>query len=170
MNIESIQNGSLLVLAGMAVTVGFYLWYRFYYSGRVILILFNQKRELKRRSAKPTSRGELTIPEGTYMLEEAKVFHTKAHFFREMTPSLIYQENNPHQIDIFSITNTAAYSAQELSRIMNDKTVEDYVNATRGVNPKQLMYTTLAIGGVILLVLVVFGYYGFQFIQNEAAG
>lgn len=147
------------LISGALLLVASYIIYRRYNSGKVVCIIFNKKRAIYRKAVRPTLEGILNIGEGSYYFTEAQVFYTHHFLLREATPALIFEEGSPDPIVLYEHTQDSIISSAELSKIMNDRTVGEFVAAQSGVNVQRLWMTVVVMGVVTMLVVLISSYF-----------
>ena len=139
----------LYLLVGWIFLIGLYFVYRNWTTKRVICFVFNQQRSLYKQAVKPDIDGLLHIKGRTYHYNHQMVFYTNGFLLKEPAPALLFAEENENAIDPFTKRPKAAFSATELSEILNDKTVRDFVQAQSGISPKQIVTAILIMGLVV---------------------
>ena len=156
-----------LVLGGVGLTIAFWFFYRQKTRGKVICYFFNKSRRFYRKALSPTSIGVLEYNGKAFSYDEAHIVYTPAFLFREPFPSLIFNEDKPNPLslnffeaDIVPMESPdGEISTSELSKILNDGTVRDFVNAQSKINLSQVTGVIVAASAIIICVVVGVGYW-----------
>ena len=147
---------TLLFLAGIGVLFLAYLFYRRWTKGKIICYFYTKDRGIYRRSIRPDDLGTLKHKGRAYVFKQDKVLMTKGFLLREPTPALFFSESEVHPIDLFKKTpdrGEGGISSTELSSMLNDATVRDFISAQGKYTVSQVMYTQL-LGFALLLIAV----------------
>lgn len=134
-----------LVLAWLAL-IGLYLAYRSYSSKRIICYFFNRQRRLYQKKVKPGDDDLLHVGGKTYHYNEKNIFYTNGFLLKEPAPALLFEESKPDSLSLFTKVPDSVFSSTELSEVLNDKTVTEFVRAQAGISPKQIITAVITMG------------------------
>lgn len=151
----SLANTAYVVLIGIGIAAIAYFLYRRWTRSRVVLFIFSKNRHLYRRTARPDKSNVLKVGAKSYIYSEDRVLLTSSGFLRESSPCLVYAEGRPSAVNLFGRTPQDGITDSELSDIMNDDTIRDFVSAQGNVQPRQIR--DLVLGTAILLAVAVGG-------------
>jgi hypothetical protein len=133
---------------------GIYYLYRRWTKDRIVLYIFAKNRKLYKKAVRPTEdNGILHVGGRAYHYKEDKILHTTSFLLKELSPCLVYAEGRPDPIDLYARTPNSIVDSSELSDILGDNTVSQFVSAQSGIDPKQILQGVVAVG-VISVVTV----------------
>jgi len=139
--IQLIYTAMFLILAGIVISSVTFMFFRKWTRGKVLVNIYTRDRRLQRHLIRPTDLGKIQVGKAkAYLYKEAEVHFTRLFFIGESFPTLTYVESKPTPIHIDSLTPVGGVSSSELSDIMNDDTVRDFVSSTQaGPSPKDMI-------------------------------
>ncbi len=153
----------IFVLSGVGLTTLLYLLYRRLVRGKIICYIYNKNRVIYRKAIRPDEIGLLSVNGRAYYYQESQVMTTQGFLLREPTPALVFEEGKPNPINLFEQTVNPLgeddISSNELSRILNDATVRDFVQAQSKVSLTELKYLIIGVGLVLLVTMIGVGYW-----------
>ena len=145
---------------GMIMAGIIYISYRKYTKGKIIVYIFTKDRTLFKKAVKPGSLREIQVADRTYVYNEECVIYTTHFMLKEIKPALLYHEDNPNPVNPYTGQIESVVTSTELSKMMNDATVRDFISAQSAFQPKQivgivvvmaLLQAILIIGAMIVL-------------------
>ena len=154
---------TFLFLAGIGVLFLVYLVYRRWTKGKIICYFYTPDRSLFRKSIRPDP--DLHILEHSkraYIYRQDRVLMTPGFLLKEPTPALFFDLGEVHPIDLFGKTpkrGDDGVSSAELSSILNDGTVKDFISAQGKHTVGQVLYTQVIGFGLIILAVGIGAYY-----------
>lgn len=154
----SLFNTVYVIFIGIGVAAVAYYFYRRWTRGRVVLFIFSKNRNFYRKTARPDGSNVLAVKGKAYLYKEDRVLLTTSFLLKESSPCLVYAEGRPSPVDLFSRTPQDGITDSELSDIMNDDTIKDFVSAQGTVQPKQIRDLVLATGAVLVASVGVSSY------------
>ncbi len=149
----SLFNTIYVIFIGIGIAAIIYYFYRRWTRGRVVLYIFAKNRKLYKKTARPTGNNILKVGKKSYLYKEGMVLLTSSFFLKESSPCLVYAEGRVSPIDLFSRTPPDSITDSELSDIMNDATIRDFVSAQGAIQPKQIR--DLVVGTAIVLAAAI---------------
>ena len=162
MTLQAIYSTVMILLIGIGITTIVYVLFRKWTTGRILVFIYTKERQLKRYAVRPDSQNKLQVGGRAYLFKQDHVFTTRAFFLRETFPALIFDEGRPSPVDMYTRSPGGGVSSAELSEILGDQTVRDFVSATRNGPSAQalknaiMMGTMISIGGSVGGVYILF--------------
>ena len=148
-----------LVILGALIAAATYFFYQKYLSGKVVVQIHTKDRVVYRKLVKPGPLGELHLDGNTYVYNENAISYTPTGLLRQLKPFLEYHQDNPAPIDVYNKSKRTGVSSAELSDMMNDQTVKDFVSAQSSIQPKQIITAVIAMGLAVIATIGVSTYY-----------
>ena len=148
----SLINTAYVIFVGIGLAAVAYYFYRRWTRGRIVLFIFSKNRGFYRKTARPEGN-ILNVGGKAYLYKEDRVLLTNSFLLKEAVPCLLYAEGRVSPIDLFSKTPNDGITDSELSDIMNDGTIKDFVSAQGQVQPKQIRDLMLVMGLVLVVAI-----------------
>lgn len=154
------------LIAGYALIFGFatalaaYYMYRKGNRGKIIVQVFSKDRTMRRHGVRPGPLNEIVVGDMTFTYDETAVVYSTAGLLSEEKPTLLYFEEEPDPINVYlKRAKSEKVSARELSRMMNDATVRDFVAAQQSFNPQSVFTAVIGMGIANMLATGVAAWY-----------
>ena len=144
---DAILIGGYFLLFGLIIAFVLYYFYRKYTRGKIIVHIFSKDRTMQRYAVRPGELNELQVGDMAFTYDETAVVYSPGFLLQEEKPTLMFFEEEPSPINVYARrSRSEKTSARELSRMMNDATVRDFVAAQQSFNPKSVFTAVIAMG------------------------
>ncbi|KKL98104.1 hypothetical protein LCGC14_1827750 [marine sediment metagenome] len=133
-------------------------------------MIFNNEKAIYRKFIRPDTQGILQVNGRAYNYKPDAILHTRHTLLAEMVPALIYEQETPDPLDVFarvpSADGVSVTSSSQYSKILDDRTVSEFVAAQSSISPRQIMYSIYLSALMVAVVVVVATFYIFQEVQK----
>lgn len=158
-----LQAWAILFLAGVGLMSLVYVAYRHFVRGKIICYIYNKNRFIYKKAARPDELGLLHVKGRAYYYRENEVLTTKGFLLSEPFPALIFEEGRPNPVNLWqkraNPLGAEDVSSMELSKILNDGTVRDFVEAQSKISLQQVTGIIVVTGLILLAAVVGTGYW-----------
>jgi len=158
-----LQAWIVFLLSGMGLISLLYYGYRRFVRGKIILYIYNKNRIVYRKAVRPDSLGMLNVNGHSYYYKETEVLTTPGFLLKEPTPALVFEESKPNPVNLWQKRphplGEEDISSSELSQILSDGTVRDFVQAQSKINLTQVTGIVVVVGVILLVAIIGVGYW-----------
>lgn len=158
-----LQAWALVFFSGIGLMTLVYLAYRHFVRGKIICYIYNKNRFIYKKAARPDELGLLHVEKKTYYYRENEVLTTKGFLLSEPFPALVFEEGRPNPVNLWqkraAPLGAEDLSSMELSKILNDGTVRDFVEAQSRISLSQVTGIIVVTSLILLAAIVGTGYW-----------
>ena len=152
--------GGYFLVFGFILAIAGYFFYRKSINNKIIVQVFSKDRTMKKYAVTPGPLNEIVVGDMTFTYDETAVVYSPGFMLNEDKATLLYLEEEPDPINVYTKRSKSdKISARELSRMMNDATVRDFVAAQQSFNPQSVFIAVIGMGVANILATAVAAMY-----------